>query len=437
MSSTSISSNREEEEDSRLPRQSPEECRTCQTCSPYFFLTPEAARALHYYEYKGEDRSLLYRYILSPLAQYFVDNYTPKWLAPNVITLTGLLLMLFAYLLLWYHDPLFESPDTVPRWIFLYNAAALLVYQTLDNMDGKQARRTKSGSPLGLLFDHGCDGVNALFGAANWMTAMALHPRQPRDGHLAVIMLLVPYALHTVSAWEEYHTGVMILPLVNGPNEGLLGAALLSLSSWYYGPQMWQQTTAWEQVVLPALEGCVPESLLRDWLLAQPALRNADLLVLASFISSSQEIILKMAATVRRYGNRVWASLAPFGMLVALLLSCGDDMWIRMPRTSLHLIAALSWKITTDLMLAHMTDQEYRSSQTWILWPLAILALWKVVLGGGSSTMTDTYLLVYATSVWTFLGIKVVVVVHEMAASLQIWCFDIVTPRRPSRVKQE
>jgi phosphatidylglycerophosphate synthase len=27
----------------------------------------------------------------------------------------------------------------------------------LDEMDGKQARKTGNSSPLGLLFDHGCD----------------------------------------------------------------------------------------------------------------------------------------------------------------------------------------------------------------------------------------------------------------------------------------
>jgi phosphatidylglycerophosphate synthase len=33
-------------------------------------------------------------------------------------------------------------------------------YQTLDNLDGRQARRTGSSSPLGLLFDHGVDALN-------------------------------------------------------------------------------------------------------------------------------------------------------------------------------------------------------------------------------------------------------------------------------------
>lgn len=35
------------------------------------------------------------------------------------------------------------------------------MYQTLDSIDGKQARRTNSSSPLGELFDHGCDAVSA------------------------------------------------------------------------------------------------------------------------------------------------------------------------------------------------------------------------------------------------------------------------------------
>ena len=33
----------------------------------------------------------------------------------------------------------------------------------LDNMDGKQARRTQTSSPLGMLFDHGCDSFSLTF----------------------------------------------------------------------------------------------------------------------------------------------------------------------------------------------------------------------------------------------------------------------------------
>jgi ethanolaminephosphotransferase len=36
-------------------------------------------------------------------------------------------------------------------------------YIILDNCDGKQARRTGSSSPMGMLFDHGCDAFVAMF----------------------------------------------------------------------------------------------------------------------------------------------------------------------------------------------------------------------------------------------------------------------------------
>jgi len=45
----------------------------------------------------------------------------------------------------------------VPSWLFLKAGIEIFLYQTLDAMDGKQARRTKTSSPLGQLFDHGCD----------------------------------------------------------------------------------------------------------------------------------------------------------------------------------------------------------------------------------------------------------------------------------------
>lgn len=46
-----------------------------------------------------------------------------------------------------------------PFWAYLQAALGLFLYQTLDAIDGKQARRTGSSSPLGELFDHGCDSM--------------------------------------------------------------------------------------------------------------------------------------------------------------------------------------------------------------------------------------------------------------------------------------
>ena len=159
--------------------------------STYRFLTHEAAQSLPKFQYNGADNSLIYQYILSPLAGILVDTLTPTWLAPNVITLTGFAFMVTSYGILYHYCPSLDScavlldetslstapTDTAPPpgWIFVVNAIAMLLYQTLDNLDGKQARKTGSASPLGLLFDHGIDAANSIFGSVNWIIAMGLN----------------------------------------------------------------------------------------------------------------------------------------------------------------------------------------------------------------------------------------------------------------------
>ncbi|MFM7852058.1 MAG: CDP-alcohol phosphatidyltransferase family protein [Flammeovirgaceae bacterium] len=51
----------------------------------------------------------------------------------------------------------------MPSYCFYFLAIAVWTYSTLDAIDGKQARRTKSSSPLGQLFDHGCDSFSTTF----------------------------------------------------------------------------------------------------------------------------------------------------------------------------------------------------------------------------------------------------------------------------------
>ena len=416
----------------------------------FFFLTPSAARELPRFQYKGEDRSLLYAYVLSPLATFLVERCTPRSLAPNSITLIGLSFMIFAYCAMWYYVPMLEPDNSevedgdIPRWIFLVNGLAILVYQTLDNMDGKQARRTGSSSPLGLLFDHGCDAVNSVFGSANWMISMALHPY--RDRWLCWSMLFGPYALFYISTWEEYHTGSLIMPIINGPNEGLLGATIMSFISWWYGPQFWQGTDGWDRILLPVLTRTIAPVTVGSWsILSAGLLRNADLLVLASTAGFIQETSIKIVSLVRSHGRHVLWRLVPFlTLLVCSLMVAGTDLqiWLSMPRTSLHLCATLFVEMTCELMLSHMSKQHYQPFR-WILLPLVVFAL-AVQFGYlRAGHWTETFLLIYTASSMTYLTLKAVIVIHEICAVLNIWCFDICTPRRrrpvetPERIDHE
>ena len=85
-------------------------------------------------------------------------TFAPMWLAPNLITITGLAINLMFTLLLILKCP--TATEEVPGWIPFTTALALFSYQTLDAIDGKQARRTGSSNALGELFDHGCDSIN-------------------------------------------------------------------------------------------------------------------------------------------------------------------------------------------------------------------------------------------------------------------------------------
>jgi hypothetical protein len=71
--------------------------------------------------------------------------------------------------------------------------------QTLDNLDGKQARRTGSSSPLGLLFDHGCDAFNTTVGAVNQVRGGWVRGASARVEETRGQSPLRPTARHTLS----------------------------------------------------------------------------------------------------------------------------------------------------------------------------------------------------------------------------------------------
>lgn len=161
----------------------PTTVRSAESSSGGGYITDSGAAALRAYKYSGVDKSLTYKYVLSPFAQWCVDKFTPVTVAPNAITFGGLLAMVAACLVMFYYAPTLgeavnpengEETHAVPRWVFFLNGFAMIFYQTLDNMDGKQARRTGSSSPLGMLFDHGCDAINSPMGSMNWAIAISV-----------------------------------------------------------------------------------------------------------------------------------------------------------------------------------------------------------------------------------------------------------------------
>ena len=176
------------------------------------YIPKEHFNSIRSYKYKSSDSSISYKYFMSPLCDYLV-NFFPTWLAPNVITISGFFLNLLYFLITGYYTRF--KGGFIPPWACFFSAFCYLLYMILDNIDGKQARRTKSSSPLGLLFDHGTDACTTFFITCGLGAILALETIYQYI--LLWIMIIVPFYLNN---WEEYVTGVMSLPIINGINEG-------------------------------------------------------------------------------------------------------------------------------------------------------------------------------------------------------------------------
>jgi len=120
----------------------------------------EFREAVFKYKYSSPTLSLFERLYLERFWDSVVHLY-PRWLAPNVITLAGYVCVLFAFFITLEGSPEFKAE--LPGWKYVLNGALFFIYQTLDGSDGKQARRTGSGSALGELMDHGVDAVVTAF----------------------------------------------------------------------------------------------------------------------------------------------------------------------------------------------------------------------------------------------------------------------------------
>ncbi|VDP97002.1 unnamed protein product [Trichobilharzia regenti] len=159
------------------------------------------------YKYSCVDNSPFSTYIMHPFWDWLSQFY-PVWLAPNLITFTGFLLTVAHYFLTCFYNPNFSATNNVPVWVWLVTSFLVFIAHTLDGTDGKQARRTKSSSALGELFDHGCDSWVCLFLPGSMFSLLG-DVYTTREMFIGQWVLIVSFLL---SHWEKYITGVLFLP---------------------------------------------------------------------------------------------------------------------------------------------------------------------------------------------------------------------------------
>ncbi|KAI7864093.1 uncharacterized protein EV154DRAFT_433157 [Mucor mucedo] len=148
-----------------------------------------------------------------------------------MITLLGLLTVGINIITLFYYT---STLGECPNWVYSTFGIGLFIYQSLDAIDGKQARRTQTSGPLGELFDHGCDALNTTLGALTWASSTYLG-----QSWWTVISCAASLGNFYLSTWEEYHTGILYLGHFSGPVEGVLMLCGVHMISGYFGPAVW------------------------------------------------------------------------------------------------------------------------------------------------------------------------------------------------------
>jgi phosphatidylglycerophosphate synthase len=203
----------------------------------FVYLTPVGRQGLNVYKYKSGGYTPLDT-LLNAFWQWCV-TFVPLWVAPNVITLLGLLCNVAGCAVMLYSSPTLDK--TIPPWANIFCGITLFIYQTMDAMDGKQARRTKSSSALGQLFDHGCDAVSTLLSALSLCACLGAGP------YWTLTFITFSVIAFFTAQWNEYYTHVLSTNVFGlfGVSEAQWTIIAVHLFSAF------QKEGFWNQVILP------------------------------------------------------------------------------------------------------------------------------------------------------------------------------------------
>ena len=422
------------------------------------YLTPRALEGLKEYRYKPGgytvldalhqpiwnctfhcvevNTAALICLLMSPLITDITEKFLPAWLAPNLITLTGLLVLVSAYIVTARYAPDFEAG--LPRWIFLMNAAASFFYLHADCLDGKQARRTRTSSPLGQLFDHGCDALAVHFILTALIVSLGMRapPHWITIGNLFIVF--IPWL---TAHWEEYHTGVMLYGNgAWGVTEANYAVVSLHVVSGILGPDIWNLAPLSLPLNAVAEHFAIPvewtkflhlaaELKLKYYLLGFLAFMGYGLLssqIKRVFAISGHPALLKEALPKEERGSKQLGTgaaayhLFQLGLMHSLGLAMLLQQSIHEALPGQTRIAIATYGVTyalqaTRLIMAHMAKEPFEVA----IWPLALLAMQAVNL---RLNLLDTATVGYVVNMLVVAGYLhyVVSVINEVCEFLDI-----------------
>ncbi|XP_016843700.1 choline/ethanolaminephosphotransferase 1 isoform X9 [Nasonia vitripennis] len=313
-------------------------------------LSPGQLKRLSEHKYSCSSASLLDGF-LQPWWDWLVSK-VPIWLAPNLITVLGLIVNIVTTLVLVWYSP--DAKAEPPRWACFLCAVGLFFYQSLDAIDGKQARRTGTSTPLGELFDHGCDSISTVFVALSACIAVQL-------GYYPTWMFFQCFCAMTLfycAHWQTYVSGSLRFGKVD-VTEAQFTIIAIHLISSIFGPGIWMKE-------IPV-----------------PNMGTYSNLVAVTFYAGYVNVFIqfckvfesggvgKNGSTIA--GTSVLSPIIPFSFVVVpafiIYRKSAEHVYENHPALYILAFGMVAAKVTNRLVVAHMTKNEMQYLDSSLIGP--------------------------------------------------------------------
>lgn len=312
------------------------------------FITQEGLTTIKNHKYKSGGYSIIDN-LINPFWE-FVVKLMPETLAPNAITLIGVVINFAMYGFMFYYDR--TLAEDVPSWTYLAVAIGMFLYQTLDAIDGKQARRTGSSSPLGQLFDHGCDTFSCSLVTLALVHALKLG--LSLKAKIIIGSLWLPFFLGQLL---EYHCGLVRTHVGNmGVTEGQLAQIAVLTGASFLGADFFSTKI---NDLVPAAVGVFPDCFIFEHIVFGVTVFNSLLfaaILLWEMISQKKTLSGKLYA--------LWGLNPIILIITSLFLLDENDEFIKQNASIVIFgISMVFTIITTKVIISSMAHMHISSLQ--------------------------------------------------------------------------
>lgn len=217
----------------------------------------------------------------------------------------------------------------------------------LDNADGKQARKTKNSTALGLLFDHGADCINT------GLSGMAFFHIVNVGGGWAYGTFVMLYQIFFLITLEEYYVGSLDFGLITAVNEGTTSTFILLLVGVFAGNEIYHQEVFSGILLFEIAFSCI----------------------LIGVVFQMIYILYKLFR-YQKTGD-VFQKLFLFACLnisyLTIVLLSKNDVIVNHPKILMYIYTILFSKIIISIMIAHIFHSNFNQIQVFPLFIMFVL----------------------------------------------------------------